>query len=81
MGQAHLLMKSPQIQTEKGYGPKLKNIKPKMAQRCSRGQFSPWPTQSSLKKREKRGKGKLGRRSKISWVSYLYYPPQIRLCT
>ena len=54
MVQAHLLMESPQAQTEKGYGPKLKNIRPKMAQRCSRGQCSPRPTQSSLKKRGKK---------------------------
>ena len=48
MGLVYLLMESSQAQTEKGYGPSLKNIRPKMTQRCSRGQFSPRQTQSSL---------------------------------
>ena len=64
MGQAHLLMGSPKAQAKEGYGPssrrlrpKLNNIKPKMARRCCRGQFSPRQTQNSTETRGKNGIG------------------------
>ena len=45
---AHGESKGP---SRKRLWPELKNIKQKMARRCSRGQFSPRQTQSSIGKR------------------------------
>ena len=43
--------------SQKRLWPELKNIRQKMAQRCSRGQFSPRQTQSSIEKRGKKKRG------------------------